>query len=79
MRDNADKKAYLRKTLRYAFIYGSSYHQRLSTVYNLKIANYFYYYTTNYLFDLIKMIVSILNSLRNIMKIIREQKAWGEK
>jgi hypothetical protein len=33
MRDNADKKVYLRKTLRYAFIYGSSCRQRLSTVY----------------------------------------------
>ena len=40
MRDNADKKAYLRKTLRYAFIYVSSYHQRLSTVYNI---NYIIY------------------------------------
>jgi len=34
MRDNADKKAYLRVFLKYAFIYGRFHHQRLSTVYN---------------------------------------------
>jgi len=36
MRDNADKKAYLRVFLKYAFIYGRSSHQRESTLYNIK-------------------------------------------
>ena len=40
MRDNVDKQVYLRKILEYAFSDGTSYHQRLSTVYNNNQVNF---------------------------------------